>query len=72
MQQASCYHRVEKRVPLLLLPLLLGSCMNFGGKLDSVGRRDAVFEPNLRQLSLYLFCGKFCHVCRILSLCGVL
>lgn len=46
MQQASCYHRVEKRVPLLLLPLLLGSCMNFGGKLDSVGRRDAVFEPN--------------------------
>lgn len=30
---------------LLLLPLLLVSCINFGGKLDSVGRRDAVFDP---------------------------
>lgn len=30
---------------LLLLALALASCVNFSGKLDSVGRNDAVFNP---------------------------
>lgn len=31
---------------LLLAPLLLVSCVNFSGKLDTLGRRDAVMDAN--------------------------
>lgn len=43
---------------LLLAPLLLVSCVNFSGKLDTLGRRDAVMDANAVVSERYRVGGK--------------
>lgn len=46
MNNTNTVPRKRRLVALFLLPLAQVSCINFSGKLDAVGRKDAVFNPD--------------------------
>lgn len=47
-----------KQFPIFCAALLLSSCVNLSGKLDTVGRKDAVFDPQKTVTTRYRVGGK--------------